>query len=174
MAITVKLNPNYRAPYAAPTLAASAATRAALGLSGRAISGPGRYGSAAPGGRVTVYGAGGYDSPNLLTWAQSHAVVDSSLLLGVMKYSLTWSTEFQQTVAGCVVIGAQLAWGLVATVLEKAPITGLFTKAAPPGAVTTTSTTTAVPHPVTIPAPPPVHVVAPPPVPAPPTQGPTP
>ena len=60
MAITVKLNPNYRAPYAAPTLAASAATRAALGLSGRAISGPGRYGSAAPGGRVTVYGAGGY------------------------------------------------------------------------------------------------------------------
>ena len=84
--------------------------------------------------------------------------------VGVMKYSLTWSTEFQQTVAGCVVIGAQLAWGLVATVLEKAPITGLFTKAAPPGAVTTTSTTTAVPHPVTIPAPLPVHVVAPPPV----------
>ena len=60
MAITVKLNPNYRAPYAASTLAASAAARAALGLSGRAISGPGRYGSAAPGGRVTAYGAGGY------------------------------------------------------------------------------------------------------------------
>lgn len=44
----------------------------------------------------------------------------------VAKWGLNWDSPTQVEIAGLVAIGAQSAWGVVATWLEKVPITGLF------------------------------------------------
>lgn len=68
-----------------------------------------------------IAGKAAVASPTL--WGHVALLVISA---AVAKWGLNWDNPTQVEVAGLLAIGAQSAWGVVSTWLEKVPITGLF------------------------------------------------